>query len=152
MKNFFTILLYSLFCVSFSYSQPALGSPRGLEAETEVPSIVKEAFESSFDNAEKVSWKAVSGGYLVSFVKDKHQMEAFFSEKGVWKYTDITFQPTLLKDVMRQQVREYYPDAQIRKTMLHDEQGNSFYTVEIQTGGKTRSLVFSAESYLIVKK
>lgn len=145
MKNVFTFLLSSFILLQLAMAQPIdQGIPRGT---MEVPAPILNAFEESFSGAEKVSWSRLNGDYLAEFVKGGHSMRAIFAANGIWKYTDIDVREKFLHDRIRQHIMNYYPDAVIKKTTLHDEPGKSSYSVEIQTGGRSKTLRYS-DKYL----
>ncbi|MEZ4776458.1 MAG: PepSY-like domain-containing protein [Bacteroidia bacterium] len=146
MKNVFTFLLSLFFLLQLVSAQPITdhGVSRGM---MEVPAPILNAFEESFSGAEKVSWSRLNGDYLAEFTKGGHSMRAIFAANGVWKYTDIDVREQFLNDRIRQHIMNYYPDAVIKKTTLHDEPGKSSYSIEILTGGRPKVLRYS-DKYL----
>ena len=139
MKHFYLciILFFGIFSLSFSQERKGPVNP---------PPHVSEAFENDNTNGavEEVSWWTEGEYYVVKFIKNSYSQRGFYTRKGVWKYSEIDVNHSMLKQPVFKYLDETYGQYKVKKVVLHDEPGNNFYIVKIDNAqGREKLLKFS---------
>lgn len=121
------------------------GSPRSFMP----PEAIQDRFWDHFPDADAPDWRATETQYVVRFVLNDMHMQAHYSQAGTWKYTDIDVPLDRLPERVRQHYQEHFPHYPLRHIRFHDEEGNSFFQLEVIRDGVTRFLRYDDEGRFI---
>ena len=98
------------------------------------PAVVDKAFSEMYGGATEVEWEKHLNGYNVEFIYDRHEMEAQFSKKGIWKSTRKEIAVSEVPDEVMKSIAEQNTGSwQIDDVYLHTApQGNKeYYRIEL---------------------
>ena len=98
------------------------------------PAGVDRTFSEMYDGATEVEWEKHLNGYNVEFIYDRHEMEAQFSKKGIWKSTRKEIAVSEVPDEVMKSIAEQNTGSwQIDDVYLHTApDGNKeYYRIEL---------------------
>ena len=115
--------------------------------KSEVPSVVLNAFQAKYPNAEDVDWEKKGALYNVDFeiITTDHEAWLDASGKIVKHEQEITKKeiPSVIADVLEQHFKEYRVDD-VDKI---DKDGATYYRIELDSNMGDRTIVFDAKAH-----
>ena len=134
-KQFIFILAVLLFSTSRLVAQndsivslPAIT----ITANTEVSSVVNNAFTRTFPEAINLQWYKFDKDYLARFIENDMDHNALFKKNGMMKY-DVSFgYENNLPDDIHKMVSEAYPDYKITRAFRVKEGDRDIWVVNLE--------------------
>lgn len=124
-------MLFVFFLTQSSFSQVSRGN------DSPPPGLIKE-FKKSFPDADAVHWNIGRRGYSASFFQNGYSMKAYFSEEGEWQSTMINIPRSQVPKDAIYHYEDNYPRYRITDTAYHDEFGNSYYCLFVNSSSNNR--------------
>ena len=111
---------------------------------TEIPSVVLNAFESEFDNPENADWEMKGEDFEVEFELEKAEYTAILSKTGkVLKYKkDIT--KTDLPETVASVLQREFSDKKFDDFDLIVIDDDEYYQIEIEETLRDKDIIFTA--------
>lgn len=122
-------------------------------AQTNVPTVVKDAFSNNFPDAQSVEWEAEDGEYEAEFVLDGKKMQASFNASGAWLETETAIKKSALPAVVQQAIANGFAGFSIQEVeQLSTPEWSNAYEVELKKGKETVEVVFSDTGKVLHKE
>ncbi len=106
--------------------------PITITANSEINTVVNNAFRKTFPEAINVTWYKFDKDYLARFIENDMDHSALFKKNGVLKY-DVSFgYANNLPENVRDIVTSAYPDYQITRAFSVKEGGRDIWVVNLE--------------------
>ena len=93
---------------------------------------VRDAFEASFKNAEKMRWYELNQNYLVKFIQDDQQHNALYRRNGSLIYHVTYGYEKDLPATVRQQIKSTYGDYNIARVFNVNQDRRDIWIVNLE--------------------
>lgn len=115
-----------------------------LGQKTDVPQIVKQAFEQKMPNAKDVEWEYNSDDKLweVEYKTGRAEFTSAFDENGIWVETEKEINFSKLPKAIKATLKADYSDYKVEEVEVVETLEGTFYEVEVKTGKGDKELEF----------
>lgn len=118
----------------------------------DVPSVILNAFQTRFRNAEDVEWKHKHGYYEVEFEIGRREHEIKYDAKGNILSYEEELDLTNVPQPVQAAIKSQYPGSTVKEAKKI-ESGNVTYKVEIRnTTGEEWDIILDASGKILSKK
>lgn len=137
MKNLLNSILAGVFMLTFSVAATA----------QDVPQEVKDAFAVKYGQATDVKWETNDDekdeqGYEVEFSLNGKTLEANYTAKGVWLYTQKDIKQNALPETLKSVLQSRYSDLNIEEVAIIETPEGVRYKIGADAGDEDRELLF----------
>lgn len=114
--------------------------------ESEVPTVVKDAFKKAYKDAKEVKWEKEDANFEAEFEIGEADQSVVFDATGHVIETEIEIKVDELPSAVKDYVAKNYKDAKIKEaTKITDAKGTVGYEAEI----KDKDLIFDGNGKFI---
>jgi hypothetical protein len=118
----------------------------------EVPQSVKDAFAAKYPTAKVEKWDKEAAGYEASFVMNKIEMSANFSNEGVFEEVEEEINASSLPKVITEYCTKNYPGHKLSEAAkITDVAGKVTYEAEMAKGKEHFDVIFDANGGFVKK-
>ena len=122
------------------------------EAKVEVPAKVSAAFTAKYPTAKLEKWDKEEAGYEASFVMNKIEMSANFSNEGVFEEVEEEINASSLPKAVTEYCTKTYPSYRLSESAkITDAAGKISYEAEMAKGKEHFDVIFDANGGFVKK-
>ncbi len=143
MKNYFGIIAI-LLAASSSFAQKT--------TESQVPSAVKQGFETAYPNSKSVKWDKENDGWEASFTQNKMEMSVVIDNNGAITEVESEIAENQLPAVVKNSFNKEFKDYKIKEIAKIVASATTTYEIETSKGKGKFEFIFDSNGKLLVKK
>jgi hypothetical protein len=135
------MLLSGLFCLSLSiYAAPVSIAGKNDLAPVSASQRAKAHFELNYKDVSDASWyNAEDNSMYCIFQKDNTVNRVFYDEQGYWRFTLISYQPSVLNDHLKEIVSNHFEGYHISYVNeVRSEYEEPVYMINIENAGNIK--------------
>jgi hypothetical protein len=125
---------------------PLAGPALAQHDDDRAAAAAKAAFQQKYPGASGAEWEKDDGAFEVEFKQDGQEMEAGFSDKGEWLWTETAVALNRLPQPVLESMSQQFPQARVNEAFkVEDGQHGVYYALETESDGRAQELAFSPE-------
>ncbi|CAM3601613.1 PepSY-like domain-containing protein [Zobellia roscoffensis] len=142
--KFFTAIL-SLGIISCDNNDDDFADNDSDILNSEVPAVVKSAFEDTFSNATDVEWETIGESYNVDFDMETVEYEALYEASGTLTNYKYDIAASELPEAVKTAIVNDYDNKQIDDAEVLIVGENTYYQIELDKEPTDLHLVFNQD-------
>lgn len=113
--------------------------------QSQVPSVVLNAFQSKYTNVTDLEWELKGDLYKAEFEIGKRDHDVWIDKNGTIKKHKEDFPKSQLPAAIQQKIQSEFKDYKIDDVDKIEEGGKVFYQVELDSKAGDRKVLFTAD-------